>query len=78
MLSRTIKKIYEQSIKDLISDEKFFQRGMYQKNELEIMEEVSNDHHQKLISSCIDYLNLVFGKSVETDAFWEIVLRKCW
>jgi len=25
----------------------------------------------------IDYLNLVFGKGVETESFWKIVSQKC-
>jgi hypothetical protein len=25
----------------------------------------------------IDYLNLVFGKGVETERFWAIVIQKC-
>lgn len=34
-------------------------------------------HHDLMVSNAIDFLNLVFGIGGESQAFWSIILQKC-
>ena len=41
---------------------------------------MSNDmqaHHDLMVHNALDFLNLVFGDGIETEAFWEIIHKKC-
>lgn len=38
--------------------------------------ELKTKENEESIANAIDYLNLIFGNSHETKAFWEIILKK--